>query len=75
MKSSHCNLKYIIRTSPVNYTSKKPHKKPEEGADEVIADGRRKVALMHSKVKTALATLAANTTGRTFMPEEVFFYT
>ena len=30
MKSSHCNLKYIIRTSPVNYTSKKPHKKPEE---------------------------------------------
>ena len=39
------------------------------GADEVVADGRRKVALMHSKVKTALATLAANTTGRTFMPE------
>ena len=38
-------------------------------ADDVIADGRRKVALMHTKVKTALATLAANTTGRTFMPE------
>lgn len=37
-------------------------------ADEVITD-TRKVALMHSKVKTALATLAANTTGRTFMPE------
>lgn len=40
------------------------------GADEVIADGRRKVALMHSKVKTALATLAPNTTGRTLMPED-----
>ena len=38
------------------------------GADEVISD-TRKVALMHTKVKTALATLAANTTGRTFMPE------
>lgn len=37
-------------------------------ADEVITDDR-KVALMSSKVKTALATLAANTTGRTFMPE------
>ena len=38
-------------------------------ADEVDTDNR-KVALMHTKVKTALATLAANTTGRTFMPEE-----
>ena len=39
------------------------------GADDVITD-TRKVALMHTKVKTALATLAANTTGRTFMPED-----
>lgn len=39
------------------------------GADDVITD-TRKVALMHPKVKTALATLAANTTGRTFMPED-----
>lgn len=38
-------------------------------ADEVDTD-TRKVALMHTKVKTALATLAANTTGRTFMPED-----
>lgn len=38
-------------------------------ADDVITDSR-KIALMSSKVKTALATLAPNTTGRTFMPEE-----
>lgn len=38
-------------------------------ADEVDTE-TRKVALMHTKVKTALATLAANTTGRTFMPED-----
>lgn len=39
-------------------------------ADKVITDGR-KIALMSSAVKTALATLAANTTGLTFMPEDV----
>ena len=39
-------------------------------ADKVITDGR-KVALMSSAVKTALATLAANTTGLTFMTEDI----